>query len=311
MKQIERIGLIDRIGRELQARMTYGEITSYLRGFGVDTARETSGVNSKWVFVKDLLGDSTPDLVIRVADDLDIPHKYVISSNKSVAESSFWQAGHFRLFLSHLASFKSTAGLLQGALKRFGISAFVAHVDIEPTREWQDEIEAALHSMDALSVILMPGVKESNWIDQEVGVAVGRDVLVVPVIRGLDPYGFIAKYQGFQGTGRTVMDVATGLFDILAKSSRTRSRVLSCLVATALGAPSEAAAIDRLESLNRVSDLPRGYVEQLRDGAMQSPLVTRSSTLKQRINQLLAAHGLSPLQEVGTAVEEIDDDIPF
>lgn len=114
MKQIERIGLVDRIGRELQSRMTYGEITSYLRGFGVDTARETSGVNSKWVFVKDLLGDATPDLVIRVADDLDIPHKYVVSSNRSVAESSFWQANHFRLFLSHLATFKSTAGLLQG-----------------------------------------------------------------------------------------------------------------------------------------------------------------------------------------------------
>jgi len=44
-------------------------------------------------------------------------------------------------------------GRLQSSLRRFGISAFVAHVDIDPTKEWQDEIEAALFSMDALAAI--------------------------------------------------------------------------------------------------------------------------------------------------------------
>ena len=32
---------------------------------------------------------------------------------------------------------------LQDALLQFGVSAFVAHSDIEPTLEWQDEIEPA------------------------------------------------------------------------------------------------------------------------------------------------------------------------
>jgi TIR domain len=312
MKQIERIGLIDRIGRELQARMSYGEISAYLRGFGVDTKKETSGVNSKWVFVKDLLGDASPGLVVQIADDLEIPHKYVVSSSKAVTESSFWEAQHFRLFLSHLASFKVTAGALQGALRRFGISAFVAHVDIVPTREWQDEIEAALFSMDALAVILMPGAKESSWIDQEVGFAVGRDVLVVPIIRGLDPYGFIAKYQGLQAAGKTVTEVANGLFGILLKSTKTRARILSCMVGTLLGAPTEQVALERLDHLSRVSDLPRGYVEQLRDWATQSPLVAGSGQMKQQINKLLESHGLSPLQDAPSPMDELtDDDIPF
>jgi hypothetical protein len=34
MKQIERLSLIDKIGRELQSRMTYTDIDAYLKGFG-------------------------------------------------------------------------------------------------------------------------------------------------------------------------------------------------------------------------------------------------------------------------------------
>jgi hypothetical protein len=139
--------------------------------------------------------------------------------------------------VSHLSSFKKTAAALQSALRKFGISAFVAHVDIEPTREWHDEIEAGLFSMDALAAILMPGFKESNWTDQEVGVAVGRGVLVVPIIRGLDPYGFIGKYQGFQAHGKTVVQVARAVFDILVSSPKTRGRALTCLVDTIFKPP--------------------------------------------------------------------------
>jgi hypothetical protein len=51
-------------------------------------------------------------------------------------------------------------------LRSFGVSAFVAHENIEPTK-WQDEIEKALLSMNALAAILMPGFHESKWTDQE------------------------------------------------------------------------------------------------------------------------------------------------
>ena len=312
MKQIERVGLIDRIGRSLQAQMSYSEIRMYLRGFGVDTSKETSGVNSKWVFVKDLLADAPPDLVLRIADELEIPHKYTVTPTRAVAESSFWEPNYFRLFISHLATFKKTVGSLQSALSVFGISAFVAHVDIEPTREWQDEIEAVLYSMDAMAAVLMPGFKESNWTDQEVGIAIGRGVLVVPIIRGLDPYGFIAKYQGLQGSGRKVSEVASGLFEILIRSERTRARMLSCLVAATIAAPSETLALARLSHLTGVADLPRAYLEQLRDGAAQSVLWQRSGELRDRTNELLVNHAVSPIGDQMEAESGGgDDDIPF
>ena len=54
--------------------------------------------------------------------------------------------------------------------------------------------------MDAMAAVLMSGFQGANWTDQEVGIAVERGILVVPVIRGLNPYGFIAKYQGLQAS---------------------------------------------------------------------------------------------------------------
>ena len=85
---------------------------------------------------------------------------------------------------------------MQEALQRFGISAFVAHEDIQPTTEWEGEIQRGLGTMEALAAILTPDFSASVWCDQEVGFALGRSRLVIPIRCGMDPYGFLGKYQG-------------------------------------------------------------------------------------------------------------------
>src|SRR5262249_43021414 len=74
-------------------------------------------------------------------------------------------------------------------------SAFVAHTSIQPTRQWQDEIESALYSMDALAALMTEDFHESNWTDQEVGFALGRHVPIIPLRLGQKPYGFLARIQ--------------------------------------------------------------------------------------------------------------------
>jgi hypothetical protein len=90
---------------------------------------------------------------------------------------------------------KEETAELKESLKLFGITSFVAHADIRPTREWQDEIENALGSMDAFVVLLTERFHESDWTDQEVGYALGRGVPLIAVKLGRDPYGFIGKFQ--------------------------------------------------------------------------------------------------------------------
>lgn len=87
--------------------------------------------------------------------------------------------------------------------------------------------------------------------------------------------------------------------------------MLSCLVSTTLAAPSEEVAIERLGHLSNVRDLSRSYVEQLRDGAAQSPFVADSDGLRTNINALLEAHGLSSLETPTTKLLPTDDDLPF
>jgi hypothetical protein len=85
-----------------------------------------------------------------------------------------WPRDHFRLFLSHVSSFKIPTADLRKELLDFNVAGFVAHEDIEPSAEWQREIERALGEMDALVALLTTGFTESRWTSQEVGWAFGR-----------------------------------------------------------------------------------------------------------------------------------------
>ena len=309
MKILERLELIDRIGRELQSRMSYGEIDVDLKAYGIDTKKQTSGVNSKWVYSKELLSGEPESTILRIADELGVPHSHVVAEPGRALEATFWEPFHFRLFLSHLSAFKATTGQLQRALRKFGISAFVAHVDIEPTHEWLNEIEAGLHSMDALAAILMPGFKESNWTDQEVGIAVGRGVLVIPIIRGLNPYGFISRYQGLNVVGKKLSEVAAEIFRILVTSPKTRSRMLSCLTETTLQSKSESEALFKLRRIAEVKNLPIDHLQKLKESASASSVLMAGQALAE-LNSLLSARGV---EEVTTkkAAQPFDDDILF
>ena len=57
-------------------------------------------------------------------------------------DPSCWDEGLFRLFISHIAKHREFAHDVRRELLTYGISAFVAHHDIEPTKEWQRVIES-------------------------------------------------------------------------------------------------------------------------------------------------------------------------
>ena len=299
MRGIDRHSLLDKIGRELQRRMTYEDIDRYLKGFGVEIRPKRSSYDSKWLYTKELLGDSPPETLIRIADELGIVHGFTVAGGKAVTESSVWEPNHFRLFISHLSVLKAKVGELQVALRRYGISSFVAHVDIEPTREWQDEIESALLSMEALAAILMPGFKESNWTDQEVGAAIGCGVLIIPIMRGSAPHGFIGKFQGLNADNKTVGQIAEGIFKILTTSPNTRSRMFACLVDTLTQATSEREAGARLAVLASLPNMPEGYITRLREGVMRSQVFGTSAPLLAGLNDVLRRWGAEEVSVAG------------
>ena len=143
------------------------------------------------------------------------------------AASRLWAEGRFRLFLSHKAEVKVEAARLKEDLSLYGVSAFVAHEDIHPTKEWQNEIENALATMDGFAALLTSDFHESDWTDQEVGYALSRGIPIVPVRLGRDPYGFLGKFQALS------TDWTSAALDIvrllMAKGDRMASAYIAAL----------------------------------------------------------------------------------
>lgn len=154
------------------------------------------------------------------------------------AQERIWKRGCVRAFLSHKVKCKSQAASLKDRLERYGVSCFVAHKDIQPAKEWVQEIESALFSMDLLVALLTDDFHDSDWTDQEVGVAVGRHVPIIPVRIGTDPYGFIGRYQALSGSWENVPEMASDIFDVIIKHPGTLTKVKDSTVNAFEGAES-------------------------------------------------------------------------
>lgn len=188
--------------------------------------------------VLDSIFSKDPSLILDVVDHFDIdlwyqqkhPEKYqriFFESKKTSAD--FWTKGYVRLFVSHLSSNKARMSALKLALSHWGICAFVAHEDIEASREWRDEVEAGLETMDILAAVVEPGFKESDWCAQEVGYALGRKVDIIPLRAGQDPFGFFGKFQGIQIKGKVPEVVANEIAQLLLKKPKHREKLLKSL----------------------------------------------------------------------------------
>lgn len=312
MKGLHRIEIIDKIGRELQSRMTFSDIDIYLGDYGIDCSKATN-TNSKYVYVKEILAYVKENIIIDIANELEIKHP-VLNREEQIKTTDlrFWKSGYFRLFISHLAEHKIVISALKDSLDHYCISGFVAHEDIEPTKKWQDEIEKALFSMDALVAVLTPKFNESKWTDQEIGVAIGRDILIIPIRKGLDPYGFIGKYQGFQSNGKTVIEVAQFIFEALSSSDKTKDVLFDKVVNLFFMSKNKKEAIERLAlieyfksiSVDKISDLHVHFIEYS---------VLNDSDILFRANQIFKKYNLSSIGNKDFEVHKtiVNDELPF
>jgi hypothetical protein len=141
-----------------------------------------------------------------------------------------WKEGRFRLFLSHQAKHKVEVSKIKDELAVYGISAFVAHEAIQPSLEWEREIESGLRSMHALLALMTPDFDTSSWTDQEIGWAFGRGLVVLPVRLGADPYGFAGKLQGITGNFDNPKPLAKAVFETLLANPATHGDVRRALV---------------------------------------------------------------------------------
>ncbi len=229
------------------------------------------------------------------------PEKYARVFDTKPVAPVFWKPSYLRAFISHLASSRRKVAQLKSALEGWGVSSFVAHQDIEPSKEWQTEIETGLISMDLLIAFVEPGFRDSLWTDQEIGFALGRNVDVLPLLVGEIPHGFVAKTQGIQAKGKVPSVVANELVQVLLRKPKHRRKLLPGL-SRALGlapAKERITKIQKLDGWGVVDDA------QLRDLLERSAL---SDNDKRSLRTLIDRVGAFEAEAATTAT---DEDVPF
>ena len=260
--------------------------------------------------INELLQDN--GVIEDVVDHFDIdlwfrqksPEKYQrIFGGATVKAADFWLPGRYRLFISHMSADKGRMSAMKSTLTSWGISSFVAHEDIQASREWRDEVEAGLETMQVMVAVVQPGFKESDWCAQEVGYALGRKIDIIPVRAGVDPFGFFGKYQGIQGKGLTPPAVALEIVCTLLRKPQHRDELLRAMSSAFATLQSEIKVkqFGLLDSWSIVSD------QQLRIMLEQSAL---SDFEKRELKSLIARVEAFKATGPGPA-EKLTADIPF
>lgn len=192
---------------------------------------------------------------------------------------------------------------------------FVAHDTIEPSKEWQDEIESALRTCQALCALLTPDFVGSKWCDQEVGFAVSRRVAVVPLKLKDNPHGFIGKYQAVTvGSGSHTWEVAGQVFDALAKNRLT----FEAMVPSIIRRYEKINSFDNTRAaFSLIQNIPAALwsqpmVEQVRRAATENNQVEHAyliggRSIPEAVDELIST--IEGLEEASATSQ--DDDTPF
>lgn len=103
-----------------------------------------------------------------------------------------------RVFLSYSNRDLDLVNEIKKKLDVYCFETFLAHEDIEPSKEWEEVIILKLKECDVFIPFISENFKESKWTDQESGIAFADNKFIIPIDIGLVPYGFIGKYQALK-----------------------------------------------------------------------------------------------------------------
>jgi len=280
LKASERASLMKEIGTRL-SKEEWPFIDSTLRAFSLPT--EDSWDGTPTTYVLHMIGKASDESLLELAEYVG----FQLSPKRNHLDLPFWRKGMLRLFIGHLSSHRGFAAELQTSLLEYGISSFVAHNDIEPTREWQDEIEAALESCDSLVGLMHAGFHGSKWTDQEIGFAMDRGVPVFAIRCGQIPYGFIARFQAFNGNGKSAIKIARELFEAFLRNKQTQRRMTDALVGLFAESYSFARAKALMGYLEETPVWDPSYPARLRSAVKHNPQVFDSFGVANRVDKLI------------------------
>lgn len=158
----------------------------------------------------------------------------------------------YHIFISHSTKDLKDVLKLVNGLSSYGLRSFVAHRDIQLSKEWVKEIENQLSKCKVFIAFLTANFKTSDWCDQEAGIAYSNNLKIIPLNcdGGTNSYGFLSK---FQTTSPIFEEDNRNLF----RMSKFRKDVLN--IVDAMLSEKEVIEFTRSSILNQVEEIHSYY----------------------------------------------------
>lgn len=314
MRPIDRVYAERQLISAIDKEMNFDDVHLFFKRMRIPRPDFGDDEYSSKELIRGYLGECSDEVLLEIARQLalDLPVNEDDDGLVGLPESKYWLIDHFKVFISHVHTARAEAGALRKALQKYAISAFVAHDDIDTSDEWCEEILRSLMSMDGFVAIITSDFNSSKWTDQEVGIAVARNVLLIPINKGQNPYGFISKYQALPSKGLTVRGVAAEVFRTISANPRTRGKMIDSLVRTISAGSESTEVLFRIERLNSIEGVGIEDWERVRENVAGNAAIRSSQDVLNSLNAILEDKGIVPVALEGDrSRSEIDDEIPF
>lgn len=203
------------------------------------------------------------------------------------------------------------AGRIKECLSGLGMDVFLAHEDLEPSREWQKEILKELSECDVFIPILTNHFRSSLWVDQETGIAVGRKKCILPLKLGTDPYGFIGKVQALKFRD-DLEDVCSRIVCTLASNAALSGKTKDGVIKTFL----ESRSFKESEKLGGIllelKPFSRAQVNYILIGAAENLQIYNGFAAQRAIRELIATNQPRPRKDLAQRFErQVQSGTPF
>lgn len=136
-----------------------------------------------------------------------------------------------RIFISFQHEDRELASQFKWNLERFGFSVFLAHEDIQPSADWPETILNELKGVDVFLPLLTPRFRDSYWTNQEIGIAIARDVLIIPLkAEDVNPYGLFYELQALSVNVNDIRGDCARIVEVIADCDHLKDKLRLTLI---------------------------------------------------------------------------------
>ena len=145
--------------------------------------------------------------------------------------------------------------------------------------------------MHGLAALLVPDFHKSAWTDQEVGYALARNIPILPLKFGQDPYGFIGRFQALNCINLPPNQIAYEVAKLLISNPSSQNTMADAVARQLLQAGSFARAKLLVELLEMPASLPEATLDQLAKAKAENDQVPDAWGVPERIGNLFKKNG--------------------